>query len=113
MADLNELRQKIDVLDAQILKAFEERQQVAEQIAAYKQENHLPITDAQREEEKLKKIENSVSEENSAHARLLYLLLMELSKDRQRKSLQLPKVSLEKAEPALRKALEVFESETK
>ncbi len=109
MEDLDKLRKQIDALDAEILKSFEERQQVSAQIAAYKEEKHLPITDQTREEEKLQKIENRVSNENKAHARLLYRLIMELSKDRQRKALGHCGISLEEIE----KALEAFKNENK
>lgn len=101
MEDLDKLRKQIDALDTEILNAFEKRQQVSEQIAAYKEAKHLPITDKTREEEKLQKIESRVSDENKVHARLLYRLIMELSKDRQRKALGLSGTSLEEIEKAL------------
>jgi len=53
MIDLQESRKKIDAIDKKIVELFEERMQIAKDIAEYKLSIGKPIYDAAREEEKL------------------------------------------------------------
>ena len=41
--ELSEIRTRIDAVDDQLLKLFLERMELAEEVAAYKNEHHLPI----------------------------------------------------------------------
>ena len=50
MNELNELRTKIDEIDKEIAKLFNERMNVVKEIKSYKKENNLPIQDPKREE---------------------------------------------------------------
>jgi len=52
--NLEECRREIDAIDRELIRLFEERMQVAEQVAAYKLEHGLPVLDAKREEEVVK-----------------------------------------------------------
>ena len=54
--DLNEIRVRIDAVDDQLLKLFLERMSLAEEVAAYKQANHLPILNKERERAVLAKV---------------------------------------------------------
>ena len=54
--ELSEIRTKIDAVDDQLLQLFLERMNLAEEVAAYKNEHHLPILNKQREREVLAKI---------------------------------------------------------
>ena len=47
--DLKEIRTKIDRIDEQLLSLFLERMETADQVAAYKNEHHLPIMNETRE----------------------------------------------------------------
>lgn len=58
MIDLLESRKKIDKVDRQIVELFEERMQLAMDIADYKKSVGKPIYDAAREEEKLTSLVN-------------------------------------------------------
>lgn len=49
MEDINDLRQKIDQIDRDLVKLFEERMVVVEDIAAYKIKNQYPLKDVARE----------------------------------------------------------------
>lgn len=49
--ELEELRKKIDVIDQEMLKLFEERMNLAYQIGQIKKERKLPILDSDREKE--------------------------------------------------------------
>lgn len=55
MADLTELREKIDAIDEELAVLFEARMQVAADVARYKQEHDLPVLQSGRETEVLEK----------------------------------------------------------
>jgi len=55
--DLLELRDKIDVIDKQIVDLYEERMDICKQVAEYKIENGKKVFDKVREEEKIRKVQ--------------------------------------------------------
>lgn len=59
---LDELRLKINEIDEQMLKLFEERMHVAKGIGEYKKEHQLPILDQSRENALLEMMKNKVSD---------------------------------------------------
>lgn len=63
MNTLEEARQVIDEADKAIAEQFERRMNAVKQIAKYKKENNIPITDSSREKEIMKK--NSLRIENA------------------------------------------------
>ncbi len=60
--DINEIRKDITSTDDKIAHLFEERMRLAAQVAEYKKANSLPIYDAKREEEVLRKGAERISE---------------------------------------------------
>ena len=50
MDELEKLRREIDAVDAEIVRAFEERIRIAEQVAECKIEKGLPVLDRKRED---------------------------------------------------------------
>ena len=56
--DLLELRDKLDVLDAQIVKLYEDRMDLCRQVAEYKISTGKKVFDKQREAEKLAKVKS-------------------------------------------------------
>lgn len=56
MADLLELRDKIDEIDRQIIQLFEERMDVSRQVADFKIRTGKPVFDREREADKLKRV---------------------------------------------------------
>ena len=54
--ELSDIRAKIDTVDDQLLNLFLERMRLSEEVAAYKNEHHLPILNKQREREILAKV---------------------------------------------------------
>ena len=54
MADLKELRYEIDRADNEIVRLFERRMRLVEDVAKYKIENGMQVLDSRREGEKLK-----------------------------------------------------------
>ena len=81
--ELNELRNEINAIDDELLKLFLRRMEVAGQVADYKRENNLPIYQPQREREILKKVADQAGPEMGGYARVLFSMLMELSKSNQ------------------------------
>lgn len=54
MQKLEQLRKKIDTIDAAIIKKLQQRQKLAQQIGQYKALNHIPVKDQAREASLLK-----------------------------------------------------------
>ncbi|MCR5268757.1 MAG: chorismate mutase [Lachnospiraceae bacterium] len=82
--DLKECREKLDVIDEKIVRLFEERMEISEQVAAYKAEHGLPVLDAVREQQKLAAVTELVSDpKNRESAAALFEKIMELSRQRQ------------------------------
>ena len=81
--ELNELRNEINQIDEEILRLFLRRMDVAEQVADYKRAHDLPIYQPQREREILKKAADAAGPEKGGYARVLFSMLMELSKSSQ------------------------------
>ena len=81
--ELNELRNEINAIDDEILKLFLRRMEVTDQVADYKRAKDLPIYQPQREREVLKKVADQAGSEKSGYARVLFSMLMELSKSSQ------------------------------
>ena len=81
--NLQELREKIDEVDGQLVQLIEQRMDIAGQIADYKKENHLPVLDAAREREKLARVSAAARADMQDYTRVLYSLLFELSRSYQ------------------------------
>ena len=65
--NLEELRAQIDTVDASIVELFQQRMDIAAQIAKYKQENGLPILQSAREREKLNAVSGLAREDMHPH----------------------------------------------
>lgn len=83
--DLNELRDEINSIDDQLLDLFLRRMEIAGQVADYKRQHDLPILQPAREREILKKVADKAGPELGGYARVLFSMLMELSKSSQNK----------------------------
>lgn len=86
--NMEELRARIDQADERLLRAFEERMDIAVQIAAYKQANGLPALDSGRERAKLAQVSALAGERSRPYVGALYSLLFELSRTEQNKLLR-------------------------
>ena len=83
--DLNELRQQINSIDDELLNLFTRRMDLASQVADYKRAHDLPILQPAREREILKNAAEKAGPELGGYARVLFSMLMELSKSYQNK----------------------------
>ena len=87
--DLNEIRNKIDAVDDQLLQLFLERMQLAEEVAAYKQAHNLPILNKARERAVLAKVMEAAGDKER-YAYHLYSTLFELARSRQAELISAP-----------------------
>ncbi len=87
--ELSEIREKIDTVDGQLLKLFLERMSLAEEVAAYKNEHHLPILNKERERAVLARVTEQ-SGEKERYAYHLFSTLFELARSRQAELISAP-----------------------
>lgn len=83
--DLKQLRIEIDKIDDEILKLFLKRMETVSKVANYKKEHNLSALQKGREREILKNVSEKSSDEMADYSRMLFMCLMELSKDYQNK----------------------------
>ena len=83
--DINELRQQINDIDADLVTLFTKRMEIAAQIADYKKEHNLPIYVPAREREILQEVAQKAGPDMANYTRVLYSLLFELSRSYQSK----------------------------
>ncbi|MDY5220200.1 MAG: prephenate dehydratase domain-containing protein [Eubacteriales bacterium] len=81
--ELQELRSRIDEIDAQLTRLFEARMDVAAEIGAWKRENRMPVLDAARERDKLNAIAAESREDMQTYTQMLYSMIFELSRSYQ------------------------------
>lgn len=87
--ELSEIRTKIDAVDEQLLKLFLERMHLAEEVAAYKNEHHLPILNKERERAVLAKVTEQAGDKER-YAYHLFSTLFELARSRQAELISTP-----------------------
>lgn len=80
---LTELRKNINDIDDEIIKLFQKRMECSFKVAEYKIENNMPVFQADRENEIIQKIRNSVPKELENSAEVLFTTLMDISKCKQ------------------------------
>ncbi len=81
MRDLAELRQEIDEIDAQMVKLFEQRMAVSEEVAEYKVAVGKKILDKEREKLKIQAVKSMTCNEFNSHGvEELYNQIMAMSR---------------------------------
>lgn len=81
--NLQDLRERIDAVDDEIIRLFQERMNISSGIAEYKKANNLPVMDLKRERDKLSDLIEKSSGEFKSYTSVLYSLLFELSRSYQ------------------------------
>ena len=104
--ELKDYRAQIDAVDDEIVRLFQERMNIAANIAAFKKENGLPILQSAREREKLADVTGKAREDMRSYLRVLYSLLFELSRTYQEKGSRTP--LYEKIESAIENTPRLF-----
>ena len=87
--ELSEIREKIDAVDDQLLDLFLQRMDLSEEVAAYKNEHHLPILNKERERAILAKVTER-SGEKERYAYHLFSTLFERARSRQAELIDAP-----------------------
>ena len=80
MEQLTNIRKEISQIDSQLIPLFIHRMQLSQEIGKIKKENGLPVFDAAREEEILKKSAEAAGPEFSEPIQALYQRIFELSR---------------------------------
>ena len=83
MADLKQLREQIDDVDAQLFQLFIQRMHLCDQIAVAKAEQNLSTLDTAREQEKIAQARANVPDDMQDGAEALMHTLMASSRKRQ------------------------------
>ena len=87
--DLQDLRKKIDSIDEDLIRLFDERLGVAADIARYKKQHGLPVFDPDRENQKLRDISSKVKEDQKENISEFFSLLFKISRAEQKKILNI------------------------
>ncbi|WP_295582578.1 bifunctional chorismate mutase/prephenate dehydratase [uncultured Oscillibacter sp.] len=105
--ELSEIRTKIDAVDEQLLQLFLERMALAEDVAAYKNEHHLPILNKERERAVLARVTERAGEKER-YAYHLFSTLFELARSRQAELISAPTQVASQVERSLAAGSAVF-----
>ncbi len=81
--ELENIRNRIDEIDKQLVNLFIERMNCSKEVADYKFQHSLPIYDEIREKQLIDKIRNIAGDEYAAQAEKLYKFILEMSKQLQ------------------------------
>lgn len=81
--DMENLRNEIDEIDDSLVKLFEKRMQSTAQLAKYKKEHSVPVSDRTREREIIYRMSGKVAPELAGYTKALYNTLFDLSKSYQ------------------------------
>ncbi len=81
--DLDALRGRIDGIDDQLLKLFQERMGLAAEVADFKKQSGLPVLNTGREREILSRMTSQSGEELERYTRVLFSTLFDLSRAHQ------------------------------
>lgn len=82
--DLSRIREQIDCTDREILKLFEERMRLTEEVAAFKIETGKPVLDPERERSKLQSLGAAATGSfNAKGVQELFRQIMSISRKRQ------------------------------
>ncbi|MGN0910641.1 MAG: bifunctional chorismate mutase/prephenate dehydratase [Thermoguttaceae bacterium] len=81
--DLNEIRDKIDKVDDQIIDLFAQRMELSNEVAQYKRAKGIPVIDMTRERDKRNKIFEKSPKEVRDYLPQLYSVVFELSRSYQ------------------------------
>ena len=81
--DLNNIRERINAIDDQMVELFVERMQMAAEVANAKAEKNLPVLDMRREQAVLERVMEKAGEEFEIYVNKLYRTMFDVSKSYQ------------------------------
>ena len=88
MNELENLREKIDTIDKEMIALFEKRMDVVADIAAYKIKNNLPVLNQNREDIVISKVRETIKNKDYSNSAAKFIKeVMEISKQFQQRIL--------------------------
>jgi len=97
MSDIDNYRNRIDKIDKEITKLFEERMDTVINIANYKKDNNLPIFNRDREEEVIEKnVRHLKNNDYAEETRKFFISLMEVARELQSRKMSEVEETIEK-----------------
>lgn len=105
---IEELRQEIDAIDEELVKLFVKRMGVSAQVANFKKENGRAVLDPSRERRLLERVSELAGEELESQTRVLYNLILSLSRSYQNHCLGFDGALLEKIRGGIKDTAPVF-----
>ncbi len=81
--DLQELRERMNRIDSDLVKLYLERMETAGEIGAWKRENGVPVYDPARERQLMDRVAEMAGEENENGVRAMFGFLVSQSRTRQ------------------------------
>lgn len=105
---MEELRQEIDNIDEKLVALFVQRMQVAAQVADEKKQSGRPVLDPMRERQLLERVSELAGEELESQTRVLYNLILSLSRSYQNHRLGFDGALLEKIRSGIENTDKVF-----
>lgn len=106
--DLNDYREKIDAIDDQLIGLFNERMQLAAEIARYKEEHHIGTMVKSRERSILSRISQQADPGLDSYARILFSTIFDLSRAYQNRLRTHDSALAKKIETALANTPQLF-----
>lgn len=106
--DIEVLRKEIDGIDKELVELFVKRMGVAAEVAAFKKENGKPVLDPQRERLLLEKVSELAGPDMESQTRILYHLILSLSRSHQSHLLGLDSTLTDKIKEAITTTEQVF-----
>ncbi len=82
--ELKEYRNKLDVIDKQLLDLFLERMKTVQKVAEYKKAHEMPILSSAREKEILERVRTLSGEDLAPYAQTLFETLLYVSREYQK-----------------------------
>lgn len=105
---IEQLRNEIDSIDKELVNLFVKRMGVAAQVADYKRENGKPVLDPERERMLLQKVSDLAGEDMESQTRILYQLILSLSRSYQSHLLGLDSTLTDRIANAIDTTQQVF-----
>jgi chorismate mutase/prephenate dehydratase len=110
--DLDELRKKMDGVDNDLVRLFQQRMDISAEIAVYKHQNNLSIHDPARERQKLFDLSDKMDAGRESYITALYYLLFELSRAEQERIINPSSGLADRIQNAIKSTEQIFPERT-
>ena len=80
MKDLLDIRKEIDLVDDEIIKLFVKRMGLSKEVAEFKKNTSMPVTDTNREDKIVYRLTSNLPDELKLYAKEVYSAIFSVSK---------------------------------